>query len=231
MKKPVRIAVITSACLLGVASARAADLVDVPANDWTGAYIGIHGGIGGGEFDHSYRIETEFDPVGADVSDRAFGAFGGAQIGYNYQFAPNWVAGVEADISASGIKAEHSEKSTDGYRTSYEVRIDWFGTLRGRIGYALGDVLVYGTGGGAYGRVAYSEDDNAGFSEKLSDTNWGWTAGAGLEYGMTSNITLKTEYLYVDLGSLKATDFLYNGDRIESETAFHTIKAGLNYRF
>lgn len=225
--------------ILGLVSAQAADAIDeLPpapvserfAYDWNGFYIGAHGGIGGGIFDNSYIIETEVGPIGYYVSDRAFGGFGGFQVGYNRQFAPNWVGGVEADLSLSGIKAEHSE-STEDFSSRYAVQVDWFGTLRGRLGYAKDNVMFYGTGGAAYGKISYSDSDSDGFSEALSDTNLGWTAGAGIEYGITDNITLKTEYLYVDLGSLKGTNLIFTGDRIEMDTAFHTLKTGLNYRF
>lgn len=231
---------IFSTLILGVASAQAADAIgELPpapvserfAYDWNGFYIGAHGGIGGGKFDNSYNIETEVDLISYHVSDRAFGGFGGVQLGYINQFAPNWVAGVEADLSLSGIKAEHSESSTEGFSSRYTIQVDWFGTLRGRLGYASDNVLFYGTGGAAYGKIAYSDSSSDGFNETLSDTNLGWTAGAGVEYGITDNITLKTEYLYVDLGSLKATDFIYTGDRIEMDAAFHTLKSGLNYKF
>lgn len=222
-----------------ISPAQAADLIVEPAPvpvaerfayEWSGFHVGVHGGIGGGEFENSYQIETEVGPIGYEVSDRAFGAFGGLQIGYNHQLASNWVAGIEADFSASGIKAEHSESSID-YSSTYAIQIDWFGTLRGRLAYAWNNVLFYGTGGGAYGKVAYSESDSAGFAEQLSETNFGWTAGAGIEYGITDNITLKSEYLYVDIGSLKGTNFLYTGDKVEIEAAFHTLKTGLNYKF
>lgn len=240
MRTFARTTVVSSVFILGLNSAQAADVISEPtpapvaerfAYDWSGPYIGIHGGIGGGKFDNSYTIETEFGLDGFNISDRAFGAFGGAQIGYNYQLAPNWVAGVEADISASGIKAEHSESYLDGYSSRYAIEIDWFGTLRGRLGYAQDNVLFYGTGGGAYGRTAYSRSNSDGRDEALADTNLGWTAGAGVEYGITDKVTLKTEYLYVDLGGLKATDLVFTGDRIEIDAAFHTLKAGLNYNF
>nr|WP_210307877.1 outer membrane protein [Aminobacter niigataensis] len=240
VKNSARITTIYAIFILGLASAQAADVISEPvpapvaerfAYDWSGLYIGVHGGIGGGEFDNSYLIETEVGPIGYNVSDRAFGGFGGVQAGYNHQLAPNWVAGVEVDFSLSGIKAEHSESSSEGFSSRYAIQIDWFGTLRGRLGYAQDNVLFYGTGGAAYGRISYSDSDSDGFNEALADTNLGWTAGAGVEYGITNDITLKTEYLYVDLGSLKATNLIYTGDRIEMDTAFHTLKTGLNYKF
>ncbi len=236
-----RSATMASVLALGVAGVQAADLtyepapvVEAPAAfNWTGFYVGVHGGIGGGDFDTSF-VNVPGD-YATDWSDNAFGGFGGAQIGYNWQFAPNWVVGAEADLAASGIQASFEERQGD-FNYGLEAKIDWFGTLRGRIGYAWDNLLVYGTGGAAYGDVKASahksdEPDN-GFS--ISDTRWGWTAGAGVEYGVTQNITLKAEYLYVDLGSLD-----YSGYNVLPEmdghtsvdAAFHTLKAGLNYKF
>ncbi|ODT08379.1 MAG: hypothetical protein ABS35_44370 [Kaistia sp. SCN 65-12] len=252
MRSLLRTATMVSVIALGTAGANAADLTYEPAPvapeafNWTGFYVGVHGGIGGGDFDTQlryYESEVEFrrqvSPYGYDLSDNAFGAFGGAQIGYNYQFATNWVVGAEADIAASGIKAEHSESSSDGYSSSkYEAQIDWFGTIRGRLGYAWDNVLFYGTGGAAYGKVKFSGNESyywgeysRGFSE--SETKWGWTAGVGVEYGITKNITLKTEYLYVDLGTVTAENVPMGEGygQAKLDTAFHTLKAGLNYKF
>lgn len=243
-----------SVLALGVVGAHAADLAYEPVPvaapevfNWTGFYIGVHGGIGGGNIDTSFReYEGQELPVGRalsgygyDFSDNAFGAFGGAQIGYNYQFAPNWVAGVEADFAASGIKAEHSQSYVyDGQfngSDDYEAKVDWFGTIRGRLGYAIDNLLIYGTGGAAYGKVktsasyTYTDGYVEGFSN--SENKWGWTAGAGFEYGITKNITLKTEYLYVDLGSVTADGGEFEYGEFKTDVAFHTLKAGLNYKF
>lgn len=240
MKNIFAITLAYSISIFGISSVRAADLTIEPAPapvaerfayNWAGLYIGVHGGIGGGVFDNSYFVETEVGPIGYNASDRAFGGFGGVQAGYNHQLAPNWVAGVEVDFSLSGIKAEHSESSSEGFSSRYAIQIDWFGTLRGRLGYAQDNVLFYGTGGAAYGRISYSKSNSGGVDEALTDTNLGWAAGAGVEYGITNDITLKTEYLYVDLGSLTATNLIYTGDRVETDTAFHTLKTGLNYKF
>jgi outer membrane immunogenic protein len=253
MKFLLHTATFTSVLALGVVGAQAADLTYEPAPvapevfNWTGFYIGVHGGIGGGDFDTQFReyerplpqFARALSGFGYDLSDNAFGAFGGAQVGYNYQFAPNWVVGAEADIAASGIKAEHSETYTwngefDG-SDSIEAKIDWFGTLRGRLGYAWDNLMVYGTGGAAYGKVKLSgtsvEWDGYTESFSESETKWGWTIGAGVEYGITKNITLKTEYLYVDLGSITADGGDYAYGQFETDTAFHTLKAGLNYKF
>lgn len=261
MKMSRRITAASSVLFLGLATAQAADLTveqaPAPAAErfaynWTGFYIGVHGGIGGGTFNHAFYHPheplSEFGPYTNHEDITAFGGFGGAQIGYNYQVDPNWVVGAEADISASGIKAKDSEGSEryggeESYNSVVETKIDWFGTIRGRLGYAMDNFLVYGTGGAAYGSIkasaSYSESWNFGASgytesHSFSDTKLGWTAGAGFEYGLTDNITLKTEYLYVDLGSIDTSGYnAFHRDKGDTsvDTAFHTLKAGLNYKF
>jgi len=247
MKFILRSATMASVLALGVVGAQAADLTYEPAPvvvapevfNWTGFYIGVHGGIGGGNIDSQFRFyEGEVAGDGYNYSDNAFGAFGGVQAGYNWQFNTNWVAGIETDFAASGIEAKYEESGQPNnyYSESLETKVDWFGTIRGRLGYAWDNVLFYGTGGAAYGKVkvsgSYNDGDfDYGFSN--SDTNWGWTAGAGVEYGITKNITLKAEYLYVDLGNVSSdTGFVFDGDgEFKSDVAFHTLKAGLNYKF
>lgn len=244
MKFVLRTATMASVLALGVAGAQAADLtyepapiVEAPAAfNWTGFYIGVHGGVGGGDIDTTFT--NEFGDYSNTWSDNAFGGFGGAQIGYNWQFSPNWVAGVEADIAASGVKASFDANYGDvDYSEYVETKIDWFGTLRARVGYAWDNLLVYGTGGAAYGDVKISSGFNdEGFisDSSFSDTKWGWTAGAGVEYGITQNITLKAEYLYVDLGSIGYDGLNGISEDIghtDADIAFHTLKAGLNYKF
>jgi len=246
MKFILRSATMASVLALGVVGAQAADLTYEPAPvvvapevfNWTGFYIGVHGGIGGGNVDSQFRYyEAEVPGDGFNFSDNAFGAFGGVQAGYNWQFNTNWVVGVETDFAASGINAKHDQYDTVfDENLSLETKIDWFGTIRGRLGYAWDNVLFYGTGGAAYGKVKVSgsyNDGDFGSSFSDSDTNWGWTAGAGVEYGITKNITLKAEYLYVDLGSVSAdaAEVFDGGGEFKSDVAFHTLKAGLNYKF
>lgn len=253
-----------SALVLGTASAQAADLVEAPvvvapeAFNWTGFYVGVHGGIAAGQNDYSLSgTQTRFSSVYSfsdDQNQNANGGFGGAQIGYNWQFGPNFVAGVEADIAAASIKSDSAShfdlpswgNSTRPLDVSAESKVDWFGTIRGRLGYAVDNFLFYGTGGVAYGNVKTSYNINYNNGDDVlngssSDTRWGWAAGAGFEYGLTKNITLKTEYLYVDLGSSNAANDLtvhdggawrnVNLNSADVDSKFHTIKAGLNYKF
>jgi outer membrane immunogenic protein len=230
MKTILRGMTLVSALALGVAGAQAADLVAAPvveaaseAYNWTGFYAGVHGGYGTG--DHNSDWDWGYETYSYDLS----GGFGGVQIGYNHQFASQWVAGVEADFSLSSL--DHS--FIDGAWT-VEAKVDWFGTLRGRLGYAFDNALVYGTAGAAYGRVKLDEAwMNQGNSYAIShaDTHWGWTAGAGLELGISRNVTLKAEYLYVDLGTSSRALDMNDYRNLDVEAKFHAFKAGLNYRF
>lgn len=244
MKFVVRSITMASVLALGVVAAQAADLTYEPAPvaaapevfNWTGFYIGVHGGAAVGDFKYpisTNNILTE-GSLNAEAKQDASGGFGGAQIGYNWQFNPNWVVGVEADIAASSYEGKVSV-NVDGYNAEAGTKVDWFGTVRGRLGYAMDNLLFYGTGGFAYGDVKSSVSGNllGNFDESISDTEYGWTVGAGLEYGITKNITFKTEYLYVDLGKQTLLDASDDGQsiHIESETKFHTLKAGLNYKF
>jgi outer membrane immunogenic protein len=204
-----------------------------------------------------YILEDSLDLNGNfDLTSSGF--FGGGQIGYNYQFDNSWVIGVEADFEWSGIEGELSGNANlfengdplGGVSFSAGSEIEWFGTIRARLGYAWDRVFLYGTGGAAYGKVkshgTITIFDGMGDSDSLSasksDTQWGWTIGAGLEYAITDHWTFKTEYLYVDLGSqnlfnaqdegyLPNDDYLVVGAKMDVETKFHTIKAGLNYKW
>jgi len=242
MKFVVRSITMASVLALGVVAAQAADLTYEPAPvaaptvfNWNGFYVGVHGGAAVGDFKYPFSANiTEGFNINGEAKQDASGGFGGAQIGYNWQFNPNWVLGVEADIAASSYEGQVSV-NVNGYNVEAGTKVDWFGTVRGRIGYAIDNVLLYGTGGFAYGDVKSSISGNiiGNFDASKSDTEYGWTIGAGLEYGITQNITFKTEYLYVDLGSQTLFDY-NNGEQsahIDSDTKFHTLKAGLNYKF
>lgn len=218
-------------------------IVAEPMFSWTGFYLGANVGFGGNDFDYPFSVTSDGLPVasGSATVDSS-GFFGGAQIGYNYQFTNNVVLGVEADFQWSGIEGKaNAGLSVPLIPTSASVsagsEVEWFGTIRARLGYAFDHLLVYGTGGAAYGKVKHSIGVTAPgllFSESADDTNWGWTAGGGFEYAINNNWTLKTEYLYVDLGENTAiAGFLAPGvyGALDAKTTFHTVKAGLNYKF
>lgn len=158
-------------------------------------------------------IDDFDDNVGSD--DAVF--TGGMMIGYNYQIE-SFLLGVEADINYAGFGNDRSRNFSnldlplingDPVSGSSDLSFDanWFGTLRGRLGFAADNLLFYGTAGLAYGHMEASAQLNladgaetVSYDASTDSTNWGWTAGAGMEYGL-DNWSFGLEYLYVDLGS------------------------------
>ncbi len=200
----------------------------VVAANWTGWYLGGNVGSGTG------RDRTYLGPVGGpgeQFSLNPDGINGGGQIGYNWQ-AANWVYGIETDIQAS---SQRDNKTTVVLGTvNYDHKLPWFGTVRGRLGYSVGSTLFYATGGYAYGGVKTTLN-TAGGSTSFSNTQSGWTAGAGIEtpfklLGLFGpNWTSKTEYLYVDLG--EKTDVVAPGVVNTTGVTQHIFRTGLNYHF
>ena len=211
---------------------------------WTGAYLGINGGVSAGKYDYSGSIggPSFIPPVAVPLTGslNSSGIFGGGQIGYNYRFAPKWVAGVEADIDASNIAGNLSVSASPLVSLSGGTKLDYFGTIRGRLGYLVTpSALLYATGGWAYGQNTSSLHLTTiipGIAHSSSDTHFksGWALGGGLEYALNSRLSAKVEYLYVDLGKTPiASGFLFTGvpGSISEKTSFQTIKVGLNYKF
>lgn len=184
--------------------------VFVPGYSWTGFYLGVQGGGGFGTSDWSaFGTDT-------DVS----GGFVGGTVGYNWQSGP-WVFGLEGDIAWSGIKGDFTNAACP---TGCETKNTWFGTGRGRLGWAYDRWMPYVTGGVAFGEV---EATRAGVGS-TSETNVGWTVGAGIEGAIAGNWTAKLEYLYVDLGDVSCCGAVATGN-VDFQT--HMVRAGLNYRF
>lgn len=212
---------LAAALLLSSTSAFAADAIvyNEPAPvavvdtfSWTGGYIGLNAGYAGGK-----NKLNVYDGISA--KDNSNGFLGGIQAGYNWQF-DQMIVGLETDIQGAGIK---SDVEIGG--RGAEAKINWFGTTRARLGYTPVDrFMVYATGGVAYGKIKAS---TANFSE--SDTRVGYTVGAGAEYALTNNVTLKSEYLYTDLGKLKLDAGA--GNFAEVKAPFHTVRVGVNYKF
>lgn len=210
-------------CLAGGASAadlppRAPALQPVPvvvpqAYNWTGFYIGVNGGYGwAGESETSGGVTVD---VG-----KLKGPFVGGQIGFNYQTGM-FVWGIEADGQWADIT-----QTFPGFGWSQTITVDYFLTFRGRAGIAIQNVLLYGTGGFAYGGSKSSVTD--GFTTlSQTDSRGGWTAGAGAEVGFGSFST-KLEYLYLQTFD---KDQVFFGVPITTNTHVHTVKLGLNYRF
>jgi outer membrane immunogenic protein len=231
--------------LAGVQVASAADIAargpykappavaPAPAFSWTGFYIGINGGYGGNELNYPFQAPVVGSSGEASLTSSGFLA--GGQLGYNWQTGP-WVFGVEADIQWSNIKGELDAVAgtpLGALSLSAGSELEWFGTARGRIGYAWDRLMVYATGGFAYGSVKTDLNANGGtlgsFAFSTDNNKTGWTAGAGFEYAVTPSVSLKTEYLYLDLG--EDTVFASAPFTMSENTTVHLVRAGLNWRF
>lgn len=195
-----------------------APVYEAPAFTWTGFYLGINGGYGFGKSDWSSTATTgSIDPEGALI---------GLTYGYNWQMG-SWVFGAEGDVDATWI--DNSITSGSGLcagGTGCDTHNTLLGTVRGRIGYAFDRILPYVTGGGAFGNVKMSP--NTGGSE--TDFQFGWAAGAGLEYAYDRNWSAKLEYLYSDLGTASCSASTCG---VDTDVTYKTnlVRAGLNYRF
>jgi outer membrane receptor protein involved in Fe transport/opacity protein-like surface antigen len=197
-------------------------LPSAPASDrynWSGFYIGLNAG-------GAFGVNTvTASGGGGSASVKEPGFLGGAQVGANYQTGPV-VWGFEADYDAS----TQNKSLPAGVLTGSTSQTPWFATLRGRVGMAFDRTLVYGTAGGAAGELRSIVAIPAG-TTNTTVTYGTWTAGGGVEYGITDNLSARVEYLYLDKGHI-ATGFIGPpATTITSRVQDNLVRAGLNYRF
>jgi outer membrane immunogenic protein len=210
--------------------------VVAPAYSWTGFYIGLNAGYGF-QSDPSVSFSPNDDGAGGELSDLfkappisygLNGFEGGIQVGYNWQLNPSWLIGVEADFNGGKIKGSGQSSflsvGDGGFNAVASTEVDWFGTVRGRVGYLVTPgLLLFGTGGFAYGEVKNSSslvnttfngaflNDVTGFLcgpigsqcfvGSSSKVQTGYAVGGGFEYAFTGAMSFKAEYLNVNLGS------------------------------
>jgi opacity protein-like surface antigen len=230
---------LVGATLLFAGPALAADLaVKAPAlagplpAQWSGFYLGIHGGYGWGH--DSTDADFSPFPTPSDPSPKG-GVFGG-QAGYNWQYG-SVVAGLEIDFSGADLKDSSSSTLVLGQRVSItstlSSKIDYFGSARARAGFLLmPDWLLYGTAGlgWAHDSITASITETVGTrSESISATgfsdHFGWTAGGGVEYRLWQNLLLRAEYLHYGFGSASY------GDVVNSKLSIDVVRGGLSYKF
>jgi outer membrane immunogenic protein len=233
--------------VLGCGSAWAADPA-VATYNWTGFYAGLN--TGAAKNNSGYTIDAIALPASGGFNNPAFTV--GGQAGYNYQ-AGNFVYGLETDLnynstddSGTGIfgafVAPPPGGPVGGASATYTVnqQIDYFGTLRGRLGFTPADrLLLYVTGGLAYGHVSSSTSfstPGVSISSSSSAMQVGWAVGTGGEYALTNNWSVKLEYLYIDLGSMSypvGSAFAVPASTLTTtiNTAQNVIRVGLNYKF
>ncbi|WP_061027829.1 outer membrane protein [Bradyrhizobium sp. CCH5-F6] len=249
-----------------------APIVD-PVWSWTGFYVGANGGYSWGRSrtDVSYfnsATGAAIAPPAGSITSGSFdmnGAVAGGQAGYNWQNA-NWVYGIEGDLNWSDEKGRATFNcggvapaggpclpgltflppgGLTGTTLTVDQHLQWFGTLRGRIGIlATPKVLFYGTGGLAFGEIK-TTGTMTGFTPagvaiasvgSNSTTRAGWTVGAGVEGKITQNWSAKLEYLYMDLGRFSSGPFTLApastiSANVSSRFTDHILRAGINYQF
>jgi outer membrane immunogenic protein len=220
---------------------------DEAMSPWSGFYGGVHAGF-------SHGGDASVTGFAGDLSlDASFpngtSFLGGGQLGYNFQ-NDRLVFGLEADFSGASVSSDPGAIIDIGIIEigTFTSSVDWFGTVRGRVGVLLdNNILFYGTGGLAYGEVSNSIGYAIGRcpgrlclsdSVSSSEVRVGWTAGAGVESVLNDSMRVKLEYLYVDLGS-----GVFFQDTIpvpiiggidigaSSSVNFHVARVGLNIDF
>lgn len=194
----------------------------VPLLTWTGFYLG--GNLGYGWNDTTGTITV--GPFRGRTSGDADGILGGVQLGYNWQMGA-LVAGFETDFQASAVEGTFRGRLAPGIPLSGTVETPWFGTIRGRLGYAVDRWLVYVTGGGAYSENK-ARGNVGGIPFSSSATGWSWTVGGGVETKFTHNWSIKGEYLYISTPDKLPVP---TGARLSADTDSHVIRLGVNYHF
>ncbi len=190
-----------------------------PVYNWGGIYLGINGGYGFGQsaWTGGGLSTGNFDTSGFLV---------GGTLGANFQ-SDAFVFGVETDLDYTGITGSIASacQGAPGVLGPCQTSNDWLGTVRGRVGYAADRVLFYGTAGGAYGDVKATA-----FGVTNSQTEFGWTAGAGIEAAFADNWTARIEYLYVDLGNASCGSAC-GGAPVSVSFTQSLVRAGVDFKF
>ncbi|EKS36163.1 outer membrane protein [Afipia broomeae] len=285
---------IATGAILSIAALSPALAADLPLKapsakiySWTGWYAGLNAGYGWQDKDAAFSGDSFGTIPGAGTiftdglvdqslqgpstnhpayrqAYRMSGFAGGGQFGYNWQVAPSWITGFEADLQYANLKSSALFAAPDsgggvdlGATSSHQLK--WFGTVRARLGYLITDrLLAFATAGLAYGEtkgqaaisIIHATGWNVGaattiicngfstcLSGAASQTSAGWTAGGGLEYAILPNITLKAEYLHIDLGDQTIrlnvqSPATGNGfANVTFSNAYDIVRAGLNFRY
>jgi outer membrane immunogenic protein len=236
----------------------------IPAFTWTGFYVGLNAGVGWANNNNSLPGGAFAAPGFVSSNSNQAGFIGGAQAGYNYQFGAGQglVVGAETDIQFADLKNRNNTPftfattpGTTFFPGSGSSNGNYLGTVRGRVGYGFDRVLVYGTGGLAYGDIGGNRNNgafavtNAGavnpFTNTVaatttttqlgstgSKTRAGWTLGGGVEFAVWQNWTVKAEYLYYNLGHNNNTTLtpLAVASSNKDNTG-NIVRAGVNYKF
>jgi outer membrane immunogenic protein len=192
-----------------------------PAYNWSGFYVGLQGMYATGTSDWDSAVNGHY-------TDHIFkGGVGGLFLGYNYQFPINLVAGVETDINYGKI----SGSSIDDINPVWTMKseLNWLGSTRVRLGYAVWRFLPYVAVGLAYTRTELYAEDLSGNAPDTKDYRFGWTPSIGLDFAITQNLLARAEYAYYDFGTKSVT--FSDGQIVDNRIRFQGFKLGLAWKF
>ena len=236
--------VISAVALSPAVSASAADLpartysnapamVPSPLYDWSGFYIGLNGGGGSANTCWDFVADAFGDPPGPEGCHNATGGTAGGQVGYRWQMT-NWVFGVEGQGNWADFKGSNvSQLFVPNFNQS---QLDSFGLITGQVGYALNNVLLYVKGGAAVTGNRYDAFlGGGGFPlATASETRWGGTVGAGVEFGFARDWSVGVEYDHLFMGTRNLNFTDPTGAFFQTESIRQDVDIGLvrlNYRF
>ena len=191
---------------------------------WTGIYAGLSGGYAWGRSEQQYDRNDNHGLASTDPQ----GGVMALTLGYNYNLGNGFVVGAEGDLGLMDVSAD-DKIVYDGH--NYKTRFGpWWSTLRARAGVAVGDTLIYGTGGLALmGVDEVSIGNTPGETAINKDTRSGWVLGAGIEHMFAPGVTAKLEYLHMDFGSYEG--FSDNQEDFSFDNRLDLVRVGLNYAF
>jgi outer membrane autotransporter protein len=197
-----------------------------PLYNWTGFYVGAN-------FGGAFSSENVTAGNGATFSTDPSGVLGGVQLGYNYQFSPSWLLGVEGELAWTSAEGNTNFNNPPGPTLTLTSNHHWYDTLDGRLGYVMGPWLLYAKGGGAWMNASYRLAANSGIAgaASISSTRGGWNAGAGVEYMFGERWSAKLEYDYLDFGTSTLGFGVPLGAGVAIKTRVNEVKAGVNYHW
>jgi outer membrane immunogenic protein len=235
----------TSITVLMSSTAMAADPFS-----WSGGYIGANAGYESGKFNTDFTSTITLGTIPPTIyrlartqENNVNGYATGIQAGYNWQLNRNWILGLEADIQTSSLKNTFSGGTPSSVPFgSYTVttKLQWLSTVRARLGYAVTErLMIYGTAGLSYANINTEYKTLGSFNGigefSGSSTSTGKIYGVGAEYALNNNWSIKSEYLYTDLGKTnvygKVPAYTSTDIDLNTKIQFNTLRIGVNYKF
>ena len=264
--KKILLGSVATGALVAAGSASAADLgprpaykaapmvAPVPVFSWTGCFIGAHGGWGWGKKDVTEvgltrGFTSPVNPVSNSGGIDTSGAIFGGQIGCDYQFAGNFVVGIQGDFAGARLTGDLNGFDAFGpightATAGLHVRTDWLASITGRLGFTGWNprTLLYIRGGGAWIRERWqiidqdfeiNEGDNF---VQTSQTRSGWTIGGGIEYAIAPNWSVFAEFNHYDFGTKRIAHLRGSGSAasfldVTAKQRIEAVRLGVNYRF